>query len=421
MRFLKKIPSRKNLIDLFNNRSVLYSFIPKTNGFVIMTAISSVASNGSLAIAKNSEPRQWTDVKVKQVWLYSLAGLALVGSAVAIGFAVTGPCIPLLGAAIPLFFTAGGLSVYALSLVDYENPAALEKMRREASRMALMPIVEKHGWDKLFRYEILDPAHFESVYRSWSDTASFARLLEVYHQAHDEAVRQGAAARYAIPQPSDWKSKFEAETASMSCDQIIEKYPLKDLTEFQIISPNQKETLDAAAAERKRYQERYHALEQQFVDETPNQHRSLRLAEERAELTYRSNPFHLMLDQIAFDEARELSHIQQWSRDRTQEIQRLCCNDPCRLQESIRRIQNDEYRGICDIRRNADLKRSFVQQSIDVARKIRNQSVAEAEEQFRISTYPVRVRIDALERDNKAAFDSRIAELDQKFRKSLRG
>ncbi|HEV7735920.1 MAG TPA: hypothetical protein VGO47_00895, partial [Chlamydiales bacterium] len=178
----------------------------------------------------------WTDVKVKQAWLNSAAVLSAItgaGAAVA-GLAAAATHGALLLAAVPFFVASGLIVNHSRSLIDYEDPKVLIELRKNVLDQSLPQIVEKHTWEKLFRFEILSPTQFATFYRKHVDALSFNEMLTFFHGAKkglDTAITQAplsAAGKepFVIPSPTEWKTKFEAETKGMRCDQIVDRYSL---------------------------------------------------------------------------------------------------------------------------------------------------------------------------------------------------
>ena len=406
-----------------------------------MNAIPMVSPEKYSLMEDPSETGQWTDVKVKQAWLYSFSGIAMTGAAVAFGVAVSMPCIALLSAALPLAVLSGSMAIYSHSLIDYDDPKILASLRLEAVGMPLTQVVKKHGWAKLFRYSLLDFSHFQSAYRSYANTLSFIGIVDLYRQARNGLLEARIGVDLnAIPRLVEWKEKFNRETQTLGCLAIIDRYASCDLLEFGIITASQQKALDAAAAKRKEFNQRSADLERQFKEATPAQHAALKCAREIAELTYRSHPAHAMLSQIDCDECREIANVTRsiaWRirqerdcfEDYRNRLMSRCCkagltsderdNLACReriVNETINRLRFEESSTIGRIRYEFGFRRADASGILSVARQLRDRSIAAAEEQFRLVTQPERRRIDGLHAQNQACFTVETAQIDQEYR-----
>jgi hypothetical protein len=202
-----------------------------------MAVSSEISNHRSFAgIAKtpdsSASPRFWTDVKVKQAWLGALACLT---AAAAIAFTVLSfTASPwFFAAAIPLYLASGAILSYAARMTDYENPQQLARVREEAAKMPLLQVAEKHGWDNIFRYEILTPAQFETAYRAEVSGKSLNLLIDTYRFVQGKIQNDA----FQIPPPSEWKSKLAEETGGMNFQRLIFGYSLTDLIQYNLIAP----------------------------------------------------------------------------------------------------------------------------------------------------------------------------------------
>lgn len=100
------------------------------------------------------DPLFWTDVKVQRAWelTFSMAFAvgAIAGSALSIAV-----CPAFLVIAVPSVLAAIAFAWHASTLIDYDNPSELAKVREQSKMMPLSQVASKHGWEKIFRYQIL--------------------------------------------------------------------------------------------------------------------------------------------------------------------------------------------------------------------------------------------------------------------------
>jgi len=328
-----------------------------------MCTVSSVSFGKSSFASKPIEVCRWTDVKVKQAWLYSLSAIATVG-------AVAMSRVALVGAAIPLAAVAVATAIYSRFLIDYEDPKILAFLRNEAIHMVLPRVVEKHGWMKLFRYSLLDPIQLQAAYRTYANTIPFTQIIDLYRNAcsgRNEA--RADVNRYAIPAPIEWKGKFKQETRLLSCLKIIDSYDVRDLQEYGIITLSQRKVIDTVAKKRLEFSQSEAALEQQFCEATLMQHAALSQAKALAEKNYRLHSDHALLCQINSKERNG------W----------------------------------------ANMSSMII---LSEAQDLMNRSNAAADEQFRVSTLPERCHIDGLHAQNRKAFEDCISQCDKEFHRA---
>ncbi|HSX13853.1 MAG TPA: hypothetical protein VLE96_05480 [Chlamydiales bacterium] len=184
------------------------------------------------------EQRYWTDAKVQKTWLGVSALLTLSGAIACstIGFEKS-PwwSIP----AISLFIATGAILWHATSIIDYDNPEQLAVVRAEATKMPLMKVVEKHGWNRLFQYGILDKDQFEVAYRIFCNDLPLNNIIQNYRLIHDKIQNAKFEKLYSLPSPSEWKDKLEEETEGYSFSKILDHFHLKDLIGYDLLAPKQ--------------------------------------------------------------------------------------------------------------------------------------------------------------------------------------
>jgi hypothetical protein len=390
----------------------------------------------------------WTDVKIKQAWLGGLAALTALGGAGTVAAGVTAATFtPLIFAALPLFLVSGLCVQHARSLIDYEDPKVLTELRAEALKQSLPQIVEKHGWEKIFRYAILNPCQFEAFYRSHADGLPFGSILTFFHRATrglEAAISQtpfsaGRKEPFTIPSPKEWQTKFHAETSHIRCDKILEQYPLSDLKAFQIVSPKQMKVLDDVVATTEAFSSKREDLNRQFRHETPYEHAALQNAKDLAQLTYRSHPVHAILSQIELDESCNISALRSNIRARICEEENAFkrfensfysygCHCPSfvaqqeinfrrrQMRDVIRNLESREYDGINRIHQEAAIRKIPVIHSKQIAKELRNRALFIANEEFRRATQFVRCKIDALHAKNVAEYETKIVSLEKRYR-----
>ncbi len=195
----------------------------------------------------------WTEVKTKRAWAIALTSLCLIGAVVTGALTFTAS-LWFLAPAIPLLLAAGGLIWYACKLIDYDNPKELEKVRNQASQMSLSKIIEKFGWEKLFRYALLNPAQFEAAYSSHVAPMKLMDLLSFYETSCQRLANTaqkapfGSMKEFHVPEPRLWKSKLSEETQGLNFKPLVGNYPLQNLIAYSLIEPQELEQSFIACA-----------------------------------------------------------------------------------------------------------------------------------------------------------------------------
>lgn len=185
---------------------------------------------------EDASPRFWTDVKVKQAWLGALAFALAAGAVVAtaLTFSVS---LWFLAAAVPLFLAAGGSAWIAAKMIDYDDPRELAKVRDACAKMPLMEIASQHGWERIFRYQILSPAQFDEAYRKHVDPMPLRELIAAYRFCSRKINEARVQDFYRLPSPSVWREKLERETNGFNFNRLINNYSLADLIQYELLSP----------------------------------------------------------------------------------------------------------------------------------------------------------------------------------------
>lgn len=336
----------------------------------------------------------WTQTKVKKASLYTLASLSLATAAIIAGNAakISGSiAFP----AIPLALASGIVFWYAYQLIDYDDPKVLACLKELAASLPLSSLLQKHTFEKIFKYEILSPHSFQRAYRLEADSLQFLDILKLYKKAKtalDEGNQSGA---YLIPHPKEWKGKFEKETKHWQCDQILSHYFIKDLETFELISSKQARILEDAACKKAGLEECKKSLEKEFRNRTSNARENLHLTVKLANLTYESHSSHALLLQLDRDTELSIASCRQ--------------NTPSYIEQedTIHRI-NQEY----------EFHRALLLDNLDLARALRNLSIQQAENDFDYFCRPIREEIDARMRLVKNIYIEEIKRLTELYRNS---
>lgn len=175
-----------------------------------------------------------TETKIQQVIITVFSGYSFLAARTVAGGGLPTTMLQW-SAASPFLAVSTAAIWYALSLVDYENPEKLEKIRKQAQKLPLNEVIDLHGWKNLFKYEILNPQEFRKVFHQFASALTFKDLYTAYTEAKKElsAVNSSSSGcQHQLPKLAEWAPKFKQETALLTHDVILQDYPLSDLREL---------------------------------------------------------------------------------------------------------------------------------------------------------------------------------------------
>lgn len=184
---------------------------------------------------------EMTTTKIEQITLIGfaiymgLSGKALAGGLIPTTFIQWSYAVP--------FHTASLASLlFAATLVDYDSPEILEKVRKKALKMPLKDVVDKHGWKNLFIHQILSPAQFQQAFKNLASTLTFKELFQFTKEAMMElslAKSSSNGTHFQIPDLAEWIDTFHQETSNLELSEILGEYSLVDLQAMNALPPNE--------------------------------------------------------------------------------------------------------------------------------------------------------------------------------------
>ncbi len=373
-----------------------------------MSSITPVSSQ-AISPPVTGGSRAWTDVKIKRICLYIFAGLAVIGAAVCAGVAPIASLAFVLGSGASLW--------YARTLIDYQNPSILAALRRAAPSFSLSELLKKHGWDNLLYYQLLEPIAFESTYRSHADLLSFNEIVSLFYDAQSAIGRtrsRSAAFRsadYFIPCPGEWKGQFNRETRGMGCAEILDRYPLKDLKAFEIVSKRELGLLEKAASAVRAFREGKRDLEQRFFHET-SQARSDR---NRSNGIARLQCCLVGCQEIERAPEKEVHWIKDFSKERYKTLSSRCMTLN-RIIDQGHALENSDLQAIESLENWLESSRWLCNRpAYRTSQNLRNTALRAVKEQFDRHTKPKRKEIDALQLENREHYEIKMAEIDNDF------
>lgn len=343
-----------------------------------MSAIADIDTDSDWSVLRPlyKETPDLTDVKTRKAALYAISGVSLFAAAASI------ICYAAYPVAVPLVVTSLFLAIYSRSYIDYSDPSTIAKFRAEALRQPLLESVKRHGWERIFRYEILDQAAFETLFRSSAASLSFGAILALYNQARghlQRVLKSGRDVHFVIPLPLEWKERFFLDTETMRVDAIVERFRLEELMAFEILDAGQVEILEGAKREIASYGERNVELHGQFDERTKGERAFLEAAIQAADRTYGAHPAHHLLWRANYCHCSHCGAFNQGQMLLIRELER----------------------------------------SLEVARILRDSEIKAAQELYNRAVQPVRKEIDALLLLSKERYEEGVDRLDQEYRVSF--
>lgn len=391
--------------------------------------------------SSTDNPRYWTDIKIKQVSFYALSGISILSAGIIVG--VSSSLCASLTAATPLVIISGAFYYYASTLVDYEDPHTLASLRHNASFLPLPEVIKKHGWEKLFHYEILGPSDFDTSYRNYAKTLSFKEILTFYKEAQKSLCQARKQNAYTLPSPSEWKEQFLHEVKDISCEEMVKTFRIADLETLNLVTMQQINILKQTENEIDDFNRKQSDLEDQFIERTNDERILFQNLREGARRSYQLHPSHIILLEIDNDTerainfcrstTRELIHQEDQSLEYFRELLMKTRNDQGLTAEdlnelalrervklnAITRIHENEYRTISHIQSQAMIRKIPIESSLAWAKKQKDLSINQAQYRFDQHTLPIRNEINELLNQNKKTYREHISALTNSYRETF--
>jgi hypothetical protein len=253
-----------------------------------MAAIPQVQMGIPIDLPPAAPVSAWRSERIQKIACYTLAALVGICSLRATVALAETRQVQLLYSTSLGWLLTGALVGLGRSIIDYRNPAVLAQLRREALTMTLPALVEKHGLQNLHRYTILSPFLF--------------------------------------------KQKFEYDTRAMRVDEILERYPLRDLVLFHILTPRQEQVLGEAGNATRTMNQRAADYKKEFETRLSPHDDRLRQERSQARAIFKTHPGHLAIAQINIDVTRgrlspshaaELVRVQEAALDAAKDLRDL--------------------------------------------------------------------------------------------------
>ncbi len=185
------------------------------------------------------ENKNFSVQKMQIIFLRAMATLFLSAAIASLIFVSVGVIVSPVGAGLGSALLALSILGIAKSFLidDYHDPKVIEKFRKEADEKTLDFLVKKHGWDRIFRYGVLSLEQFAKLYQERMDSLPLMQMIKFYEEVRLHHQNTGfLPVPYSILPPKHWQSKWQKETSHLDCIEILDRYPIQALYEYQMIS-----------------------------------------------------------------------------------------------------------------------------------------------------------------------------------------
>lgn len=383
-----------------------------------MTAISTIDSAPPPSSQESSPPSTtWTDVKIQRAWR---TAAALIGLVTSIGFGVTALAGKAIywAAAVPAAAAAALLYRSLNHLYDFQDPAELSAIRSQAAQMPLANLIEKYGWQPLFRYQILSPASFESAYSIHAGKLPFNPLLAFYETAEAERKKAGSTP-LQIPALEKWRGKFESETAKMTCSQIVSSYPIDRLFLYKILDEARFSILSEAKAAEDDFARIKTALEQEFTQRTKPQRDLFLTKEDLAKKKYSTAVLESQLYQLHFTYEQSIEAEKRIAQAELRAEQALCQSSDPGLRAAAAARCSAIHQAL-EIRKSTLFQIYMqgcgaVQAQIASLQQLAQAEIGQAKAEYMGAVRPVRMEIDGRISCAHAELDYHLRKLDESY------
>ena len=192
--------------------------------------------------------------------------------------------------------------------LNLQNAEALAAAKAKASTSSLLAVVKEHGWENLFRYELLSPKIVKIGFQNRANTLNINEIIAFYKEANVALEKVKAtdpsANRFEIPAPKLWKNVFDTESKILQCDEVIASYAIQDLKKYEIITDSQAQILETAAARKQSFNARHIELERTFEKRVEEYKTTIYdKTGQVAKSTYLSHPVHEELKALEKEDA----------------------------------------------------------------------------------------------------------------------
>jgi hypothetical protein len=255
-------------------------------------------------------------------------GIIAVGAGMAlVSLAVIGTVVPQVALiAIPCALFAMGTLGYSATLNDYENPEELERFQRDAARMSLESVVSTHGWKNVLRWGILSQDQFATKFRQHLQDKNLVQIMDYY----ENVTRQIAEAPYVrydyqIPNPREYRGQWRTETATITFEELIQRYSLDKLERYGIVETGEMHSLRDLSRDyeaiRINYTTRVAQVEREFAAITEGFRRTREATSAAANQLYNGNWAVTQLNNIETRNVREREAVLNGAQRRKDEAQ----------------------------------------------------------------------------------------------------
>lgn len=223
---VSSIPSSKLISNSTRKLQQIASFV-----FDNMRPYFTTVHEQAIRVTSFFKNNTWSTTEISRICLRAFASYTLLGGVLSLG-----PSTLSFVEGAPFFLLSGGLWYYSHTLIDYENPKELAKVRETALKMPFIETLNTHSWQQIVTHEILSPEEFFTSCKQYMEDLPFMEIISL-HQKLKTNYKAYPALPYLdkIPDPILWKEKFRHEVDTKTPLQILDTYSIEQLKSLNLL------------------------------------------------------------------------------------------------------------------------------------------------------------------------------------------
>jgi len=311
------------------------------------------------------------------------------------------------------------------------------KLTEETQGLNFRTVIANYPLQTLIGYSLIEPSELEQSFVDCAPSLSLKQLIEGYEKTN-ALIKASGKAGYSLPAPERWKEKFTQETAHLKCSKILTSYRPwhEELLQHKIIGQEEYQIFARGQQLLNVNSKEEENLRSEFQRRTENEHEICNRTKSLADKGYAANPAHAFLANLDAQYIRdkdgaekmakvqieaERSHVETYRKSLnrstpvTEDERRQLANLESRRETNIWRIKQQLELYKNDLEAQYWQNRTVLEQSIRAAVVLRDEAYALADQQFAISTKPVREYIDTQLTLSKSRLEEGLVAVDAEY------
>ncbi len=303
-----------------------------------------------------------------------------------------------------------------------------EKLISETNGLNFGALQDRTPLQKLISYGFLEPKELQDAFIAFADQIPLSEIVVRYEKALP--LLKGD---FSLPSPERWKEKFSGETAHLSCSEILASYrpSPETLLKYRVVSDEERQIFFDGQKAIDHYFAQEKDCQFEFDKRTERERHICAQTKELARNSYEANPTQTFLNSLFMQYMRDLNAADQTARVKIDAEQ-------ARLMQHVRSpASEDERRQLANlklrcenaclgIKQRLELDKAYLhanyertkdtyERKLETARRIRDQTCLLADEQYTLSTKPVREEIDEKLKNLAAEKRKKLAEINNHY------